>query len=574
METRCNFLTLRQCAVALAGLTLHVAISAPATAQLWGEEEALKGYKRDIARKPFKYNTRGWMVLARSGESKPLQILMRDYGKPKALATRTLSALLVADHARYAIAGLLGSYYDNWTWEDKLAALRGKYKRKTDVWLWVNTIAVDGRTEAMARTVSIVKDADDILLRAAAIEAMAWRERREVLGLIPGVIATFPKAKQLGERRLLVGALSSAILAHKSFLKEDDMQKAIRAYIGLLSKDVKLSHSGKMVIARYLAKTIGKDRRYIEPEPWIQLLDQEFEPPKRAGNTVTTLRFFGIEAEGDRICYLVDMSNSMLKPIDPALLPKGPITGKKRKRKKGQLPTEDDIPWHLVKTRFDLARWHLKISMQRLTKDKRFCVVWFGDESGLFKATPGMIKASRTTVKKVIKELDGIKAGPLPKGLAQIDAPDGWLRGQTNMHGGLRRAFAMRAKGFADRHEYVDMKAMAQGCDTIFLLSDGAPSTDDFVIPDKDYGEGKVVAELEYGREMPRPEIITYHGPMDQPRWLRQDIRRMNVFRKVQIHCIGIGDADIGLLRGIASDSEGQVYLFGTKAKAAGRRRK
>ena len=115
---------------------------------------------------------------------------------------------------------------------------------------------------------------------------------------------------------------------------------------------------------------------------------------------------------------------------------------------------------------------------------------------------------------------------------------------------------------------------MAQGCDTIFLLSDGAPSTDDFVIPDKDYGEDKVVAELEYGREIPRPEIIIYHGPMDQPRWLRQDIRRMNVFRKVQIHCIGIGDADIGLLRGIASDSEGQVYLFGTKAKAAGRRRK
>jgi hypothetical protein len=213
------------------------------------------------------------------------------------------------------------------------------------------------------------------------------------------------------------------------------------------------------------------------------------------------------------------------------LLPKGgPITGPKKKRKKGRLPTEDDIPWHLVKSRFDLARWHLKISIQRLTKDKRFCVVWFGDESGLFKSTPGMIKATRGNVLKVIRELDDIKPGPLPKGVESRDAPHGWLRGQTNMHGGIKRAFAMRARGFAPRYEYIDRKALAEGCDTIFLLSDGAPSTDDFLIGDIDYKDVKVVAEREYGREVTRRDNIVYHGPMDQAHWLHEDIRRMNVF--------------------------------------------
>ena len=65
------------------------------------------------------------------------------------------------------------------------------------------------------------------------------------------------------------------------------------------------------------------------------------------------------------------------------------------------------------------------------------------------------------------------------------------------LHPDASRAFALRAKGFAQEHEYVDMKAMAQGSDTIFLLSDGAPSWDDFGIKDKDYGEGRTVVDQE-----------------------------------------------------------------------------
>ena len=111
---------------------------------------------------------------------------------------------------------------------------------------------------------------------------------------------------------------------------------------------------------------------------------------------------------------------------------------------------------------------------------------------------------------------------------------------------------------------------MAQGADTIFLLSDGAPSWDDFGIKDKDYGEGRVVSDFEYRKPAPRTARLEYHGPYVRLHWLEEDVRRMNVFRKVQVHCIGIGEANIPLLRRIAEDSMGEVYLFGKKAKRAG----
>ena len=85
----------------------------------------------------------------------------------------------------------------------------------------------------------------------------------------------------------------------------------------------------------------------------------------------------------------------------------------------------------------------------------------------------------------------------------------------------------MRAKGLAERHVYVDLRAMAEGSDSIVLLTDGAPSNDDFEVTDKDYGDGEVVADTEFKRKIPRPKMIDHHGPMDETKWLLEDIRRL-----------------------------------------------
>ena len=71
---------------------------------------------------------------------------------------------------------------------------------------------------------------------------------------------------------------------------------------------------------------------------------------------------------------------------------------------------EGDLPWPSIKTRWDLARENLRISLSRLTPDKEFCVVWFGSEAGTLKSCEGLVKASRANIDKVMAELDGIKA--------------------------------------------------------------------------------------------------------------------------------------------------------------------
>ncbi len=540
-----------------------LALAAPVRAQAPAYEPALKRYKQCIVRKPFRFHTEGRRTLASTMDIRALPILAKDYDKPNAYPENT----------RYTVATLFGKFYDEDAAVDTLIRLRTKHKGAGDVWLWVHALTVESRQRNNEAALQVARTSPSLLLRAAAIQALAERGGTDVLPVVTETCAAMPESA--AERRLIIGALSSAILANRYALEDPLMRKAIRAYIGLLKPDLELTHSAKMVIARFLSKTIGKDALYITPEPWLRLLDAGYTPPVPSTHTVVAKpRFFGVEAEGDRICYVVDMSDSMCKLIDPGLEQKkktGPITGPKKKRskkvKRNRLaPDESDIPWDEIRTRFDLAREHLKISIQRLAEDKRFCVVWFGTESGMLKSCPGMIPATTPNVQRVINELDSIIPGK-PK---EPDAPDGVLRGRTNMHSGLRRAFALRAKGFADKHEYVDMKAMAEGCDTIFLLSDGAPSWDDFGMKDKDYGEGKVIRDNEYAAPAPRTPILVYHGPYVHNHWLEDEVARMNVFRKVQIHCIGIGEADLGLLQALAGNGMGEVFLRGAKAKRAG----
>jgi hypothetical protein len=165
----------------------------------------------------------------------------------------------------------------------------------------------------------------------------------------------------------------------------------------------------------------------------------------------------------------------------------------------------------------------------------------------------------------VIRELDEIKPGPANP----PDAPDGTLRGRTNLHGALREAFSLRSRGYVEAHDFVDPTAIAEGPDTIFVLSDGAPSWDDFNVVDKDYGEGKVVRDTEYGREVPRTERLHYWGPYGITPWIVEDVTRLNAFRKTQIHCVGIGEAQMELLRAIADAAMGQTYQFGAAAGGA-----
>ncbi|HLQ36677.1 MAG TPA: hypothetical protein VK348_02660, partial [Planctomycetota bacterium] len=91
------------------------------------------------------------------------------------------------------------------------------------------------------------------------------------------------------------------------------------------------------------------------------------------------------------------------------------------------------------------------------------------------------------------------------------------------------------------------------------------PSWDDFHVQDKDYGEGKTIVDSEYGAAAPRTPITTYWGPYNDPEWLVEDVARMNAFRRVRIHCIGFGEANMQFLDRLAAVGHGDTFEVGNK---------
>ena len=133
-------------------------------------------------------------------------------------------------------------------------------------------------------------------------------------------------------------------------------------------------------------------------------------------------------------------------------------------------------------------------------------------------------------------------------------------------------------KGAQDEPFYVDAKSLTEGCDTVFLLSDGIPNWDGFDVLDKDYGEGRVMNDLEAGVEAQRTPQLRYHGPYatfptvtGRPSagqidcWLLRDVNRMNAFRRIRLHCVGLGEANETLLSSLADIGNGEVFIVGRK---------
>jgi hypothetical protein len=518
-------------------------------------QKALARYKVVMQRLPFRHHTEGRAGLAQTHCLEALLLLIRDYGKPHSYP----------EYTRYTIAHLIGTNFDKAEFLPQLDAMMTAHRDPVDMWMWVHALRIHTDRMGDAQAMAIATEDKDVLHRAAAILALGQSRSGRLRQAIRPNCLEFPKKE--ADRAVLLGAMSGALWHAKSQVNDADYRLALEAYINLLGPDVGLTEVAKIQMARHLQWILNGPALFTNREPWLALLNrgEVKEPPK--GETRATPSFFGIETEGERFCYVLDMSDSMCKEIAKGEQSEGPTTGPKPKRKKGIVPSESDLPWHLIKTRWDLAREQLRISLFRLSDDKYFSVIWFGTESGTFEACPGMIRATKRNVDRVLAEIDAVTPGPKDA----VKAPDGVLRGDTNLHAGLRRAFALTNRGFVEEPTFVEPGALTEGCDTIFLLSDGAPSWDDFHIVDKDYGEGRVVADVEYGAEAPRTPTLVYHGPYSSDaNWLAEDVRRLNAFRRIRMHCVGLGEANMSLLRRLAEMGHGEAFEFGSKAKAAG----
>jgi len=539
---------------------LTLLVTAAATAQTTpGYAEALARYQECIGRLPFRFQLEGREALAATRDAAALTQLATDYGKSKHYP----------EHTRYTIAHLIGQHFKGEEWLPRFEQLRKKHNKPVDAWLWVTTLVnqIDEQGDDVA--ISIAQSAKKTHQRAAAITALGLASRAGLKRAIVPNCIEFPRKE--ADRMILLGAMTGALWRNKGRVNDEDYRDGLRAYIGLLDKKVKLPQLAKVQMARHLQTILNGPAKFTDPEPWLALLDRgEVKKPKSYGTSAKP-RFFGIETEGERFCYVLDMSDSMLKEIAPSARPKGPITGPKKKRsKKSMALDEGDLPWHTIRTRWDLAREQLRISLSRLGSDKFFSIVWFGTDAGTLGATKGLVKASKGNIKKAMAELDGIEA-------AFRDGRDR-LRGETSLHYGLSVAYSLGKKGAQDEPFYVGDKPLTEGCDTIFLLSDGIPNWDGFDVLDKDYGEGRVMKDLEAGVEAQRTPQLNYHGPYatvpnvtgrlspgQLDCWLLRDVNRMNAFRRIRLHCVGLGEANEALLSSLAEIGNGQVFIVGKK---------
>ena len=544
-------------AVSLAWLSTSAAI---VTAQdTPGYAEALARYEECVDRLPFRYHVEGREKIAETRDAAALQQLVKDYGKSKAYP----------EHARYTIAHMIGQHFKDEEWFPQFAKLRDQFDKPIDAWLWTMTLRNEVDKLGDDPAIAIAQSGKKAHHRAAAIAALGLSSRGGLKrAFVPNCIE-FPRKE--ADRMLLVGAMTGALWRNRGRVNDEDYREALKAYIGLLDKKVKMPQLAKVQMSRHLQAILNGPAKFTDPEPWLALLERgEVKKPKDYGTSAKS-RFFGIETEGERFCYVLDMSDSMLKEISPDARPKGPITGpKKKKKKKSMVLDESDLPWHTIRTRWDLAREQLRISLSRLSSDKYFSIVWFGTDAGTLDATKGLVKASKGNIKKAMAELDGIEA--------QFKDGRDRLRGETSLHFGLSVAYALGKKGAQEEPVYVDAKSLTEGCDTVFLLSDGIPNWDGFDVLDKDYGEDKVMSDIERGIEAQRTPQIKYQGPyaafpniQGRPSagqidcWLLRDVNRMNAFRRIRLHCVGLGEANEALLSSLADIGNGEVFIVGRK---------
>lgn len=546
-------------------LVLPLSGARPAAAQ---EKEpfdkALERYEAWVRRATLYKRHTARERLAKTGDARALPILIKDYDKPE----------IPKDHVRYLVATQCATWLGGdakllpqWT------GWRKRYAQAGHAWLWYQTSQVEARLRGKDALDALTAAGDDVVLRVAALRSLldAFAGKPEAQALADATLAAGQALPKAAPQRGVVVESQALVLAVLKLGWKDAKAVALAEQLIAALGDKAVPLRSKLVVARCLARAFGSDAVDLEPEIWRRelaaaqsgTLPQPAEPERYAGP-----RFVGLPASGQRIVYVIDLSDSMLAPLagpEKDALQK-PVTPRDS-APTGSKPA-DELPWDKIVTRFDAARECLKASLARLDKDRRFCVVIFGDKAELLESTPSLMAASPKAIKAAIRELDQIEPRSKKK---TPDTPLGELRGATNLHGGLRRAFQVNAKGLVESDEHVDMKLLEDGCDTIFLLSDGVPSWDDFEgteVPDPEDQPGNP----ESGADGERTPTMTYdsayglwHAAGD---YLVQDVRRMNLLRNAEIHVVSVGEADDVLLQRIADIGLGKLRRLGPPAAA------
>ena len=202
---------------------------------------------------------------------------------------------------------------------------------------------------------------------------------------------------------------------------------------------------------------------------------------------------YGIESRSRRILFIIDTSGSMKEKIAQA---KGTITG----------PDADSDELNM--TKIEIAKKHLRNSIRMLEPEASFNIVAFGTHVIRWKET--MVKGDMQTKNEAYAFVRDMEAA-----------------GGTWAYGALQEAFRMAGQGILDKH-YDPV------VDTVYFISDGAPTNND----------------------MDKPEF-------QDPEEILAAVREWNRIGKMIIHAVAIdpkagGGTFIGFMKKLAAENGGQ----------------
>lgn len=209
--------------------------------------------------------------------------------------------------------------------------------------------------------------------------------------------------------------------------------------------------------------------------------------------------FYGIATRSNRIVFVLDRSGSMKEPVPQ---PKGPTTGAKHDRVPG-------------KNKLEVAKNQLARTIRSLQPDVKFAVVFYSNDVHTWHDPPALLPATTTNKRRAIEWVKRVTA-----------------QGSTLIFDALRMAHRYAAVG--DGSGAKD----PNGADTIFLLSDGAPS---------DAAGTKLLARPEIEKEV-------------------KDFLDANLSYRCVVHTIGVGPKhNRALMQRLARETGGTYKAVGMR---------
>lgn len=391
------------------------------------------------------------------------------------------------------LAGTVGGFRDPRTVQAALSQIpkqptwRVRYLLPAACGVWHRTLKDERTSKQLLQTLQNLSKDEEARIRVAVVRALRDFRREEAFALQ----VLYLKDPDWRVRAAAV----ECVQEHPTPEVVSALIEAMKQETGRLRDDINAA----------LGKITGENQGFAETwEQWWNSVGRQIPEKRGEGDKPEKPRyvdeqgpnFYGIPTRSNRICFIIDVSGSMIHPVDP-LKNRPVITGRKEEK---EMPAQG-------KTRIEVAQNELKRAISKLNPKQNFTIIFYSHKVQPWRTD--MVKATTEAKNAAYEEIDRQMAA-----------------GATYTLGALREAFtiagAFKSGGGTARE--------TAGVDTIFLLSDGAPTD----------------AEMREEAKLMDPQIIL------------AAVREWNKDLQITIHCIAVDVLDNAFLRTLAAENHGQ----------------